>query len=111
MAKKTCNFKYNPSIKDLCNPSMLYFVLSIIVLIVIGIQNLKGDDHLLCLGQYKCTVGSKTVVFLLHAIYMLFWTFVLDLICKAGYSELSWFIVLIPFLIAFILMGILIYQS
>ncbi len=104
-------FKYTPKLKNLCSPSMLYFVLSLVALVMIGIQNLNGTDNTFCMGQYKCTVGSKIVVFLLHAIYILFWTFVLDLMCKAGYSELSWFLVLIPFLLMFLFVGILMYNA
>ena len=109
--KASCSLKYTPKLKNLCTPSMLYFVLSLIALILVRIQHLNGNDHSLCMGQYKCTVGSKTVVFLLHAVYILFWTFVLDLICKAGYSELSWFIFLIPFLLFFLFVGIIMYNG
>lgn len=114
MAKcKSCKtaFKYTPKFKNLCSPSMLYFVLSLVALVVVGIQNLNGQDNSFCMGQYKCTVGNKMMVFLLHAIYILFWTFVLDLMCKAGYSELSWFLVLIPFLLLFLFVGIIMYNA
>ena len=112
MVKKTsCSLKYTPKLKNLCTPAMLYFVLSLVILAIVGIQNINGNDESLCMGQYECTVGSKTALFLLNVVYVLFWTFVLDLICKAGYSELSWFIFLIPFLLFFLFVGIIMYNG
>lgn len=110
MPKKS-NLKYSLNLKKLCTPSFIYFVISLIALVIMGIQNLSGNDETFCLGNYKCNVGNKLIVFLLNAIYILFWTFVLDLMCKAGYSELSWFIVLIPFILFFLFLGIIIYKS
>lgn len=111
MAKRKLSPNYKFNLKKLCNPSMLYFILSLVGLIVIGIQNLNGSDNTFCLGQYKCDIGSKMGVFLLNAIYILFWTFILDLMCKAGYDELSWFIVLIPILLSFLFLGIMMYKT
>lgn len=108
MARRT---KYNFDLKNLCTPSMLYFVLSVIGLVILGIQNITGNDNTLCIGEFKCNVGNKMIVFLLNAIYILFWTFIFDLMCKSGYSSLSWFIVLIPILLYFIFLGLIIYSS
>jgi hypothetical protein len=38
---------------------------------------------------------------LIHFIYVVFWTWVLNLICKAGYKWLSWVLVLAPFVLIF----------
>ena len=111
MPKRKSSLSYNFRLKKLCTPSMIYFVLSLVALIVLGIQNLNGSDEIFCMGQYKCNLGNKSVVFLLTAVYILFWTFVLDLMCKTGYSEISWFIVLIPFLLFFLFLGIMMYNS
>lgn len=111
MAKRKSSVNYKLNLKKLCNPSMLYFVLSLVALVVMGIQNLNGSDDTFCLGQYECNLGNKMVVFLLNAVYILFWTFILDLMCKAGYSEISWFIVLIPFMLFFLFLGIIMYKS
>ena len=111
MAKTKTSIKHKFNVKKLCTPSMLYFVISLVALIIMGIQNLSGNSELFCLGDYKCNVGNKLVIFVLNAIYILFWTFILDLMCKAGYTELSWFIVLIPFILFFLFLGIVIYKS
>lgn len=108
MAKKG---KYNINFKKLCTPSLLYFLISIIILFILGLQNVNNQDNILCLGTYNCNVGSKILVFILHAIYILFWTFILDIICRAGYSELSWFIFLLPFLLFFLFFAIIIFKS
>ena len=50
-------------------------------------------------------------MFLFKAVYMLFWTFILNAICKAGYKEVSWFMVLLPIILLFIIIGIVILNS
>jgi len=108
MAQK---IKYSFDMKKLCTPSMIYFVISAFALTLLGIQNLNGDDNTLCVGTYKCSIASKTMVLVFNAIYVIFWTFVLDLFCKAGYRELSWFIVLIPFILIFVFFGLIMFQG
>ena len=93
-------------IMHLCTPATIYFVISIIGLILLGVSNLGNEDRL-CVGNYSCNVGSNTVVFVLNAVYILFWTFVLDLMCKNGYSVLSWFVLLLPFILAFMFLAMI----
>lgn len=103
--------KYSFDLKKLCTPSIVYFAISAFALAILGIQNLNGNDNTLCIGTYKCSIASKTMVLALNAIYVLFWTFVLDLFCKAGYKELSWFIVLIPIILIFVFFGMIMFQA
>lgn len=103
--------KYVFDMKKLCTPATIYFVISAIGMFLLGIQNLNGKDDMLCIGVYKCSIASKTMVFLLNALYILFWTFVLDLFCKSGYKDLSWFIVLIPIILFFLFLGIIVFQA
>ena len=107
---KTNSLKYKFDYKSLCTPSFTYMIFSLIGLILMGIQNIDGKDSLLCVGDYNCQVGNKSVFFILHGLYILFWTFILDLLCKAGYSNLSWIILLIPILVFFIVLGLMIYK-
>ena len=102
MARKSNSLKYNFNLKKLCTPSFIYFIISLFALVVLGLQNLNNNDTTLCVGNYNCSVNG---------IYILFWTFVLDLMCKAGYNELSWILVLIPILLFFLFLGIIIYQG
>ena len=111
MVKKASKIKHNFNLRKLCTPSFIYFAISLFALVIIGLQNLSTDDNSLCVGNYECTVGNKLLVFVLNGIYILFWTFILDLMCKAGYSELSWIIILIPILLFFLFLGIIVYQG
>ena len=70
-----------------------------------SVQNL-GQTHEYCLGNYKCTVPSVLLVFVIKAIYILFFTWVLNLICNAGYKNVSWFIILFPFIMFFVILGV-----
>ena len=97
-------------VRKMCTPATLYFVVSLIGLIILGLSNLENNDKL-CIGDYNCYVGNNTIVFVLNAIYILFWSFVLDLMCKAGYSSLSWFVVLLPFILLFVIYAIMMVKS
>jgi len=47
------------------------------------------------------------LIFIVKIVYILFWTWVLNLICRAGVPILAWALVLIPFVLMFILIGAL----
>lgn len=93
-------------LKKLCTPAHIYFVLSLIALVIMGIQNLGNIDKY-CVGNYTCTVSNTLGVFLVKMIYILFWTWVLNTLCKAGYKNLSWFVLLMPFIAMFILIALM----
>ena len=98
------------TIKHLCTPAYIYFVLSFFSFIVLLIQN-AGNTNVYCLGSYKCHVPSTLLIFVLKAFYVVFWTFVLNCICKAGYTNISWLLLVLPFLLFFVFLGIMILKQ
>ena len=97
-------------LSKLCKPAYLYFILSMFVIVFTGIQNLGNVDRY-CMGEYSCQVPSTVAVFIGQLLYIVFWTWVLNLICKAGYAEISWLLVLFPFILFFVLVGILFIET
>jgi hypothetical protein len=93
-------------LKDLCAPSMLYFMISIIAFFVALFQNLGNTDTYL-LGDFSCKVPSTILIFTVKLIYIMFWTWILNLICKDGYTGISWLLVLFPFILLFVIMGLI----
>jgi len=92
--------------QKLCTPAYVYLVISVIGMISMMLQN-AGNTRSYCVGNFECDVPSTAAVFVGKAIYIAFWTFVLNALCKAGYKKVSWFLVLIPFILAAILIGML----
>lgn len=82
---------------NLCLPSQIYMGLSFLILAVMVFQNM-GNKDIFCLGEYSCSTSSKILIFVVKVIYILFWTWILNLICRAGASPLSWALVLLPIL-------------
>jgi hypothetical protein len=69
------------SFDDLCSPAKLYFVLSVIACIAALINGLK-------FGQV-----------VINLIIAFAWTAVLSWICGKGFTGVSWFLVLVPYII------------
>ena len=97
------------SIQKLCYPSYIYFVLSVIVFIAMMIQNV-GNTNVYCVGSLSCNVENNIYIFVMNAIYILIWTIILDSLCKNGYKELSWFLVLFPFILFFLLLAMFLFK-
>ena len=93
-------------LKDLCAPSLVYFVISIVSLLVVFLQN-YGNKNSYNLGSFSCRVPNTTLVFIVKIIYILFWTWILNLICKDGHVGVSWLLVLLPWLLLFVMIGLL----
>jgi len=89
-------------LKDLCSPALLYFIISMISFFVILLQNL-GNSSSFTVGSFSCMVPNTAFIFVLKFTYIVFWTWILNLICNFGLEWLSWIFVLLPFIIMFIL--------
>jgi len=96
--------------KALCGPARLYATLSVLSLLAMVFQNLTNTRKY-CLGRYSCNLPfSNIFVFLGKASYMLIWTIILQSLCKTGYSRLSWYFVLFPFIMMFIILGLFMFS-
>ena len=95
------------TIKSLCTPAYIYLVISVVSIILLLIQN-HGNKHRYCVGNLECDVASIPLMFAAKIVYTVFWVFVLNAICKTGYTNISWLLVLLPFILYFIALGILI---
>ncbi len=94
------------SLKQLCTPAALYFVISMIGLVIAIFQNLGNRDSY-NLGNFSCRVPNTFLVFIIKFIYIVFWTYVLNLICKDGHDGLSWLLVLLPWILLFVIVGLM----
>ena len=97
-------------IDKLCRPAYLYLIVSVFILLFLFIQNL-GATTLYCIGSYHCQVPSKTAVLIGQILYVVFWTWLLDMICRAGLTEVSWLLILFPIILFFVLLGVMILHS
>lgn len=91
-------------LRNLCTPAYVYLVISSIALIVMIYQN-YGNVNTYCLGDYTCNVSSTAMIFIIKALYILFWTWILNLMCNANATNIAWFVLLLPLIIMFILIA------
>lgn len=92
------------SFREWCTPAYFYFIISIIAIIIMVFQN-TGNTDMYCLGDYSCNVTNTYVIFLIKLLYVLFWTWILNILCKNGYTSVSWFLVLLPFIAMFLMIA------
>jgi hypothetical protein len=93
-------------LKDICPPAQFYFIISIVSLVIMGYQNL-GNSTLYCIGDYNCDVPNTGMVFVIKLLYVVFWTWLLNVICRGGASWFAWLIVLLPILLLFIMVSMM----
>ncbi len=98
-------------LSQLCTPSYVYFIMSVLMIVIAVVQNL-GNRNTYNLGMFSCRVPSCIAVFMIKIMYIIFWTWVLNLMCKDGHSGIAWFLVLLPFILLFVILGlIMMYQK
>ena len=98
------------SIKKLCSPAYFYLVISVFAFVLMMLQN-AGNTNKYCIGSYQCQTGSTALIFVFKGLYIAFWTFVLDMLCKSGYKNIAWFLVLLPFILFFLMIGLFVLMN
>jgi hypothetical protein len=87
-------------LSNLCTPAKLYFIISLILLAVSSYYDLtRNEKDKICLGKINCKVESKPVFYILNILFILLWAFILNMLCRFGWSKLSWFLFLFPYII------------
>jgi len=93
-------------IKNLCTPAYVYLVISSIALVVMFMQNI-GNTKIYCLGSYSCDVSNTSMIFVIKLIYILFWTWLLNIICRGGATSFAWLLVLLPLVLLFLVIAMM----
>jgi hypothetical protein len=96
--------------RHLCKPAMVYLAISVVALVAIAYQNM-GLSNMYCMGDLSCYVPSTAAVIFSEALYILFWTWILHLMCRTGYASISWFMVVFPLVLFFVLIGLMMLAS
>tara|TARA_Y100000591_G_C21788151_1_gene675003 strand:- start:351 stop:728 length:378 start_codon:yes stop_codon:yes gene_type:complete len=92
----------------LCRPAQLYLALSILSVLAIFTQNHSNPYHY-CVGFFRANSScNNKVYFLFKFIYIIFWTFIIQTLCRSGFTTISWLIVLFPFILMFLIIMMLI---
>ena len=100
--------KLNKMYNSLCTPAQLYLVLSSHSILALLIQNVS-EPRKYKVGTYSVNLKHNNVLFFVFKImYVLVWTFLLNQLCRHGYGNVSWFLVLLPFILMFVLIALLI---
>ena len=90
----------------LCSPAQMYVFISVVALVAMLIQNIS-EPNKYCVGMYSCKINfNNMILFAMKILYVVFWAIVLDSLCKNGYKDLAWAIVLLPFIALFILIAL-----
>ena len=90
---------------ELCAPAFYYVLISFTIIIVIATQN-YGQGFNYCVGTQICPSSNVTGLFVVKVLYVLVWTWILNILCKNGYETLSWVLVLIPIVLMFIFIAL-----
>lgn len=94
--------------KNLCAPAQIYLALSILTTLSICYQNISDPKVYAC-GFIKAkTPIHNMIYFVFKILYIIVWTYLLNMLCKKGMKKVSWFLLLLPYILMFILIGIII---
>jgi len=72
---------FNKNFRDLCTPAKIYFGIAVIATII-SLFN-----------------GVSFMMAFMQILFAFIWTFVLGWLCDKGYSSISWFLVLLPYIL------------
>ena len=94
----------------LCTPAQIYLIVSFI-LMVLSYFGLNAISQQISLNQsnnsflqslnftYQKDARTSYVV---QAVFIVLWTWVLSYLCNKGFSNLSWFLILFPWILMFL---------
>ena len=101
---------FEKQIRALCTPAKIYFLLSMVTILGMLIQNSLGSSTL-HMGNKTVHLPHKNILFFVFkTMSVILWTYILQNLCKSGYKNISWFLVLLPYFFFFLITGLIIFH-
>ena len=99
--------KFNKKTFDsLCTPAQVYLLISGLSILALFIQNVHHPNRYTA-GKYSVPLKHHNMLFFVFKIvYVLIWTWLLNRLCASGYKNVSWFLVLLPLLMFFVIIAL-----
>lgn len=92
-------------LRNLCKPSMVYLVMSMVAIMFMVSQQYYSNTNVFCMGSYSCNIsGGVYLILVVKLLYVLFWTWILNIICRKVSTSLAWVLVLFPYVLWFLLL-------
>ena len=94
----------------LCTPAQIYLIVSFILMILsyFGMNAIsqqitlnQANNSFLQSLNFTYQKDTKTS-YVVQAIFIVLWTWILSYLCNKGFSNLSWFLILLPWLLMFL---------
>ena len=89
----------------ICTPAQLYLAISLVAVISILIQNCEDNTVYRVGDMVVKTPCHNLAFFAVKVLYIILWTWLLNLLCKKGFSGISWLLVLLPIVGMFVMIG------
>jgi hypothetical protein len=92
---------------NICTPAQLYLAISLFAIISMLIQNCD-DNTVYRVGDMAVKTPCHNLAFFaVKILYVFLWTWILNVLCKKGFTGVSWLLVLLPLIGMFVLIGLL----
>ena len=74
--------------ESLCTPAQLYLGISALSVLAMCYQNIGNPNVIACVLMKADTPVNNAVYLVLEILYVLVWTYLLNILCKKGYNKL-----------------------
>ena len=79
------------------NSETIFFGVAILTLTITWIYDYYHYNAE-CMASFQCTSYFPTIFYFLYLILIVFWTWIISLLNKYGFSTLSWVAIVLPFI-------------
>lgn len=77
-----------------CYPTIVYVIISVTFLLCIIYQN-RYYPNVYCVGE-NCGLTNWTGIYLIKVVFILFWAWVLNILCANNHELIAWILVVVP---------------
>ena len=94
----------------LCAPAQIYLIVSVVMLVLSyfglsaisqQLQAHRSSNPMLQSLNFTYQKDSRTS-YVVQGVFIILWTWVLSYLCTKGYTSLSWFLILLPWVLMFL---------
>ena len=95
---------------NICTPAQIYLIVSFILMVLsyFGLNAIsqqitlnQANNSFLHILNFTYQKDTRTS-YIVQAVFIVLWTWVLTYLCKKGFSPLSWFLILLPWVLMFL---------